>query len=120
MKNTIPYIIAEAGVNHNGDIELAKLLIEAAHRSGADAVKFQTWKPGEITGKFAFKVDYLETSTPNDESRFELSNRLCLSYDAFRELKVYCDDIGIQFYYLTLSGIGLYILYKLMKKEKVK
>jgi len=92
-----PFIIAEAGVNHNGDINLAKKLIDVAHKAGADAVKFQTWKPGELTGRFAIKVEYLETSTPEDESRFELSKRLCLPYDAFRELKSYCENVGIQF-----------------------
>jgi N-acetylneuraminate synthase/N,N'-diacetyllegionaminate synthase len=97
MKNSTPYIIAEAGVNHNGDINLAKNLIDIAYDSGADAVKFQTWKPGELTGQFAFKVDYLDKHTPKSETRFELSKRLCLSYDAFRELKLYCEKVGIQF-----------------------
>ena len=97
MSNSIPYIIAEAGVNHNGDINLAKQLIDIAYKSGADAVKFQTWKPGELTGEFSFKVNYLEKHTPESESRFELSKKLCLSYDEFRELKLYCDKVGIQF-----------------------
>ena len=97
MKNSIPYIIAEAGVNHNGDINLAKELIDVAYKSGADAVKFQTWRPGELTGEFSFKVNYLEKHTPESESRFELSKKLCLSYDEFRELKLYCDKVGIQF-----------------------
>jgi len=97
MNNTRPYIISEAGVNHNGDLVLAKQLIEVAKKSGADAVKFQTWKPGELTGRFAIKVSYLEKSTPEDESRFELSKRLCLSFDVFRELKLHCENIGIQF-----------------------
>ena len=97
MRNSIPYIIAEAGVNHNGDINLAKELIDVAYKSGADAVKFQTWKPGELTGEFSFKVNYLEKLTPESESRFELSKKLCLSYDEFRELKIYCDKVGIQF-----------------------
>ena len=70
------YIIAEAGVNHNGSVISAKQLIDIAHEAGADAVKFQTWVPGELTGKFAFKVDYLDDSTPEEESRFELSKRL--------------------------------------------
>ena len=91
------YIIAEAGVNHNGSVISAKQLIDIAHEAGADAVKFQTWVPGELTGKFAFKVDYLDDSTPEEESRFELSKRLCLSYDAFRELKSYSDKVGIEF-----------------------
>jgi len=97
MVNSKTYIIAEAGVNHNGDLDQAKKLIDIANDAGADAVKFQTWLPGELTGKFAFKVDYLEKSTPEEESRFELSKRLCLSYDAFRELKLYCDDKQIEF-----------------------
>jgi N,N'-diacetyllegionaminate synthase len=97
MKDSIPYIIAEAGVNHNGDVNLAKKLIDIAFESGADAVKFQTWKPGELTGKFAFKVDYLDKHTSESESRFELSKRLCLPYDAFRKLKLYCEKVGIQF-----------------------
>lgn len=91
------FIIAEAGVNHNGDVLLAKQLVDAAHRAGADAVKFQTWKPGELTGRFAVKVPYLETSMPKDESRFELSRRLCLPYETFRELNAYCETVGIQF-----------------------
>jgi len=97
MSNSIPYIIAEAGVNHNGDINLAKKLIDVAYKSGADAVKFQTWKAGELIGDFSFKVNYLEKQTPKNESYFELLERLCLSYDDFRELKLYCDKVGIQF-----------------------
>jgi len=97
MSNSIPYIIAEAGVNHNGDINLAKELIDVAYKSGADAVKFQTWRPGELTGEFSFKVNYLKKHTPESESRFELSKKLCLSYDEFSELKLYCDNVGIQF-----------------------
>ncbi len=97
MKNTIPYIIAEAGVNHNGDINLAKELIDVAYKSGADAVKFQTWKPGEILGEFSFKVDYLEKNTPVEESFYDLLERLRLSYEEFRELKKYCDEVGIEF-----------------------
>ena len=56
MKRSKVYIIAEAGVNHNGNVDFAKQLIDVAYDSGADAVKFQTWVPGELTGKFAFKV----------------------------------------------------------------
>jgi N,N'-diacetyllegionaminate synthase len=90
-------IIAEAGVNHNGDISLAKKLIDIAYQSGADAVKFQTWKSGEITGRFAIKVPYLEEATNEEETRFELSKKLCLSYDTFRELKIYSEKVGIEF-----------------------
>ena len=91
------FIIAEAGVNHNGDIALAKRLIEAAADAHADAVKFQTWRPGEITGRFACKVDYMVETTDASESRYEMSNRLALSYPAFRELKAYAESCGILF-----------------------
>lgn len=91
------FIIAEAGVNHNGDVDLAMKLIDVAAEAGADAVKFQTWKPGEITGRFAYKVPYLEQSTSPDESRYELSRRLALPYDAFRKISVHADRRGILF-----------------------
>lgn len=91
------FILAEAGVNHDGDVDQAKRLADAALDAGADAVKFQTWLPGECTGRFSFKVDYLKTSSPEDESRYELSNRLCLPYEAFRKIKAHCDEIGVPF-----------------------
>jgi N,N'-diacetyllegionaminate synthase len=91
------FIVAEAGVNHNGDLALARRLIDAAADAGADAVKFQTWKPGELTGRFAYKVGYLESSTPTGESRYELSRRLALPYEAFRELQAYARERGILF-----------------------
>ena len=91
------FIIAEAGVNHNGDINLAKQLIDAAKMANADAVKFQTFKPGEVTGKFAFKVSYQQVNGNKDESRYEMSRKLALSYDAFRELQHYANQQGILF-----------------------
>lgn len=91
------FVIAEAGVNHNGDVALAKQMIDAAADAHADAVKFQTWQAGEITGRFTVKVDYLKDSTPDDETRYELSDRLRLDKDAFRKLSTYADGIGILF-----------------------
>ncbi len=91
------FVIAEAGVNHNGELDLAKRLIDIASESGADAVKFQTWKPGELTGKFAVKVAYLEETTEAAESRAELSRRLALPFEAFRELQAYARQRGILF-----------------------
>jgi N-acetylneuraminate synthase/N,N'-diacetyllegionaminate synthase len=91
------FIIAEAGVNHNGDVALAKRLIDIAAAAAADAVKFQTWRPGEITGRFAYKVRYLTETTDVAESRYEMSNRLALPYPAFRELKTHAEACGIVF-----------------------
>ncbi len=91
------FVIAEAGVNHNGDVELAKKLIDSANAAKADAVKFQTWKPGELTGKFTDKVGYQRETTDAAESRYELSKRLALPFEAFRELQSYADKRGILF-----------------------
>ena len=91
------FIIAEAGVNHDGDIDRAKRLIDVAAEAKADAVKFQTWRPGEITGRYAYKVNYLETTTEAAESRYQLSCRLALPYPVFRELKAHAERCGILF-----------------------
>ncbi len=88
------FIIAEAGVNHNGDVETAMRMVDAARESGVDAVKFQTWKPGECTGRFAFKVDYMKE---DGESRYEMSNRLALPYPDFRTIQKHCDRCDIMF-----------------------
>lgn len=91
------FIIAEAGVNHNGDFELAKKLIEVAKESGADAVKFQTFKTEKIVGKYADKADYQKENTGNSESQFEMVKKLELSFEHFKLLKSYADEIGIMF-----------------------
>ena len=94
--NNQVFIIAEAGVNHNGELKLAKKLVDAAKEANVDAVKFQTFKPGEVTGRFAFKVEYQEASQMGDD-RYEMSQKLALPYDAFRELKAYCETKEILF-----------------------
>ena len=91
------FIIAEAGVNHNGDIAIAKELIDVAASAGADAVKFQTWKTELLVTMDAAKANYQETNTGSDESQYEMLKRLEISYDGFRELKFYCDQKNIMF-----------------------
>ena len=90
------FILAEAGVNHNGSLELAYRLVDEAKSAGANAVKFQTWKHGEVAGRFSHNLDYME-NTGGPESHYELLERLALSYDSFRSLKAYCDQKGILF-----------------------
>lgn len=94
-------IIAEAGVNHNGDINLAYKLIDAAKEAGADIVKFQTAKPENCISKFAEKANYQKQTTGTSESQLEMCKRISLPYEAYIELKKYCDKIGIEF--LTTS-----------------
>lgn len=91
------YIIAEAGVNHNGSVELAKELCLAAKNSGADAVKFQTWITEKIITKTVKQADYQIENTGNNESQYDMLKKLELSFDQFREIKIYCDEIGIEF-----------------------
>lgn len=91
------FIIAEAGVNHNGDINLAKRLIDAAAQSGADAVKFQTFSAELSISKHTQKAAYQKMSTDENETQFEMVKKLELTYDEFRELKEYCDEKKILF-----------------------
>lgn len=90
-------IIAEAGVNHNGSVKLAKQMIEEAAKAGADYIKFQTFKPEKLVSKYAQKADYQKKMTGSQESQLQMLEKLALSYDDFVELKKYCEQIGIGF-----------------------
>jgi N,N'-diacetyllegionaminate synthase len=90
------YIIAEAGVNHNGSFELACRLADAAKESGADCVKYQTFKSENLVSKDAQKAEY-QKKTTGDSSQQDMLKMLELSYDSFVRLKEYCDKIGICF-----------------------
>jgi N,N'-diacetyllegionaminate synthase len=92
------FIIAEAGVNHNGDIGLAKQLVDAALVAGADAVKFQTFKADQVVTGEAERAEYQKKNVPDkDESQLEMIKRLEISFADFKELKIYCDRKGIAF-----------------------
>jgi len=90
-------IIAEAGVNHNGNINLAKKLIDAAASAGADYVKFQTFKAENLVQKDAKKAAYQLENTKNNDSQFEMLKALELSYDSHFELIEYCKTKQIKF-----------------------
>jgi len=91
------YIIAEAGVNHNGSLRLAKKLIDVAAGAGADAVKFQTFRSARIIGKNAPKARYQLKTTGSSESQFEMLRKLELDESAHRALIRHCRLRGIQF-----------------------
>lgn len=90
-------IIAEAGVNHNGRLDLAMQLCDAAKAAGADVVKFQTWKTEKIITNNVGQAEYQVANTGRKESQFDMLKRLELSYEDFRKIKQYCDRIGITF-----------------------
>lgn len=90
-------IIAEAGVNHNGDESLAMALVEAAHAAGVDVVKFQTFKATNLVTKQAKQASYQTINTGKEESQFSMLSRLELSFDAHLRLISHCQSLGIEF-----------------------
>lgn len=91
------YIIAEAGVNHNGRLDLALKLCDAAKAAGVDAVKFQTWKTELIITKGTSKAEYQQKNVGGDDDQFTMLKKLELSYEDFKTVKSHCDEIGITF-----------------------
>ena len=90
------FIIAEAGVNHNGSFELACKLVDAAKTAGVDCIKFQTFKSNKLVSHTAQKAEY-QTETTGDGSQVDMLKKLELSYNDFLKLKDYCDQVGICF-----------------------
>lgn len=90
-------IIAEAGVNHNGELKLAKELALKAKEAGADIVKYQMFVPENLVTHTAQKAGYQKAATGGKESQLDMLKKLALSRDEFIELKAYCEEIGIKF-----------------------
>ncbi|WP_026513898.1 N-acetylneuraminate synthase [Butyrivibrio sp. LB2008] len=90
-------IIAEAGVNHNGSLEMAKKLVDTAKQCGADIVKFQTAKLDSLVSKSAQMADYQKKNTGTEESQKNMLSKLLLSYEDFIEIARYCCEVGILF-----------------------
>ena len=91
------FLIAEAGVNHNGDINLAKKLIDTAVNAKVDAIKFQTYNSDSLILRSASKADYQKIGTDSNESFYDMLKRYELSFENFKELKVYCKKKGLIF-----------------------
>lgn len=95
MQKTI--IIAEAGVNHNGDINIAKKLIEVASEAGADYVKFQSFIARDCVSKIAKKASYQLENTDENQSQLDMIKKLELNEKAHEELIKHCNKCGIKF-----------------------
>ncbi len=91
------FVIAEAGVNHNGDLALARRLVEEAAAAGADAVKFQTFTAERLVTKTAPKAQYQHAGTASGESQYDMLRRLELSEAAHRELMDLASSLGLEF-----------------------
>ena len=111
MSHTI--IIAEAGVNHNGSLDLAKQLVVAAKEAGADYVKFQTSVPEKLISKFASMADYQKKNIGKEESQLDMLRKLVLRLDDFAILKDYCDEVGIKFISTPFDLTSIDVLEKL-------
>ena len=117
LKREKVFIIAEAGVNHNGSLETAKRMIDAAKEAGADAVKFQSFKAENLVTREGAKAEYQKIGSDPKESQLDMLKRLELSESDHRELKNYCESKGIMFLSTAfdlesigmLNGLGLEI-----------
>ena len=96
---TIPYVIAEIGANHNGDMNLAKKMIDSAKQCGCDAVKFQSWTPDSVVAKEEYDRNQQYNDSPKKHfgSLKEMVQKYYLRPEQHHELKRYCDKIGIEF-----------------------
>ena len=119
MKNKV-LIIAEAGVNHNGSLKIAKKLIDAAKSAGADIVKFQTFKASSLATSKAPKAKYQISQTKKKENQFEMLKKLELKYDYHLDLIKYCKSKNIEFLSSAFDLTDLDFLKKLkLKRFKV-
>lgn len=107
------FIIAEAGVNHNGDIEIAKKMIDAARDAGADAVKFQTFKAEKIVSVNAPKAEYQIKNAKNAESQYQMLKKLEIDKETHIELMRYCKDKEILFLSTPFDIDSVHMLVKL-------
>lgn len=101
-------IIAEAGVNHNGSLDLAYQMVDVARKAGADIVKFQTGIPEKVMSRYAVKAEYQKKTTGSGESQLDMVRKLSLKLDDFISLKRYCEKKGVQFLStpFDLSSVG--------------
>jgi N,N'-diacetyllegionaminate synthase len=107
------FIIAEAGVNHNADLSLARGLIDAAAAAGADAVKFQTAIPELVVTRYAQKAAYQKETSQADESQLEMIRKILFPMETHRELKDYCEERGVIFFSTAFDPVSLEFLEKL-------
>ena len=119
METERTLIIAEAGVNHNGDINLAKQLVDVAKEAGADVVKFQTAKVDSLVTQTAGLAQYQTASTKNIKTQREMLQRLLLDYDEFYLLAEYCKEVGIEFLSTPFDIESIHFLKKMVNFWKI-
>ena len=106
-------IIAEAGVNHNGNLDLALKLVDEAKKFGADIIKFQTGVLDRVVSKYAPKAEYQKRETGADESQKEMGKSITLPLEAFDTIKKHCEEVGIEFLSTPFDVVSIDYLYNL-------
>ena len=114
------YVIAEAGVNHNGSPERALEMVDAAAEAGADAVKFQTFKADHGVSRYAMKAPYQVRTTGEEESQLEMVRKLELDIEAHHRIAAHCRKQGIEFLSTPFDLGSVDLLVQEMKLPKVK
>lgn len=107
------FIIAEAGVNHNGDVKIAYKLCDAAKKAGVDAVKFQIFNPEKLVTKDAKKAGYQDKNDKSSSSQLEMLKKLSLTNDEFKSIANYCNKIGVKFMATAFDEDSVDFLYSL-------
>ena len=114
------FIIAEAGVNHDGDVSKALKLIDVALESGADAIKFQTFISDKLVSQSAQKADYQLKTTASSETQLEMIKRLELTYEDFMRLSEHCKQVGLEFLSTPFDIASLSFLTSQLNMKTVK
>lgn len=113
MKDKKVLIIAEAGVNHNGDLDTALKMVDAAKEFGADVIKFQTGIPDLVMSKYAPKAEYQKKETGADENQKDMAKNISLPLEAFVTIKDYCEKVGIEFLSTPFDFVSIDFLDKM-------
>lgn len=120
MTSTRTLIIAEAGVNHNGDLNRARALIDAAAEAGADVVKFQTFKSSKLASRFALKADYQIRETGSEQSQQDMLRALELDHEMHKQLIAHCEKRGIAFLSSPFDHDSLHLLADVFDLDRIK
>lgn len=113
MSDNNVLIIAEAGVNHNGDLNTALKMVDKAKEFGADIIKFQTGVLELVTSKYAPKAEYQKRETGADESQMEMGRKITLPLSAFDVIKAHCEEVGIEFLSTPFDVVSIDYLHNL-------
>ncbi len=113
-------VIAEVGVNHNGDVRIAKNMVDAAASAGADVVKFQAFRSEKEISRFAAKAPYQQETTTNEGSQLEMCKALELRASDLRELKNYCAEVRMPFLCAAFDFESIDLLVEELKVETIK